>query len=264
MRVVSVRPRMDHMTTTDEVRAGAVVAAAVLQVAGGAVGGSGAWGEPVGTVANDYPTPLLPGGGAFTIWSLIYLTFAALAVRQAGRAQRTRDVHRRTGWWLAAAGVLNAGWVALFAHRYLVLAQAVIVLLLAVLLVVAVRLARMPAAGWADRLLLYLPVTLYAGWVAIATVAGAATTWTALDSGLSATGALVAVLATGGAVAAGALYLPAVTGFTASACWALLWIAAGTPEPAVRAGAIVAVAAVLIAAGVRVLRSADPARTAWG
>ncbi|MET0233611.1 MAG: tryptophan-rich sensory protein, partial [Kibdelosporangium sp.] len=111
-------------------RAVAVVCAALLQIVAGAVGGIGLWGEPVGEVANSYPTLLLPGGGAFGIWSLIYVTFTALAIRQVLPSQRTRVVHQRTGWWLVAAGVLNAAWIALFSHRLITLAQIVIIGLL--------------------------------------------------------------------------------------------------------------------------------------
>nr|WP_232328088.1 tryptophan-rich sensory protein [Kibdelosporangium sp. MJ126-NF4]CEL16795.1 hypothetical protein [Kibdelosporangium sp. MJ126-NF4] len=155
---------------TDKARAGALILVAVLQVAAGVVGGVGLWGESVGVVANSYPTLLLPGGAAFTIWSLIYVAFGALAVRQALPEQRNRDVHRRTGWWLVAAGVLNAAWVLLFTNRLILLAQLMIVALLACLLGAALRLQ--PADGWADRLLLHIPVMVYLGWVAVATVAG--------------------------------------------------------------------------------------------
>ncbi|OLF15876.1 tryptophan-rich sensory protein [Actinophytocola xanthii] len=232
-------------------RAAAVVGAAALQVAAGAVGGPGLVGEPVGEVANAYPTLLLPGGGAFAIWSLIYVLFAALAVRQAFPSQRHRTVHRRTGWWLAAAGLLNAAWIALFTQRLVGAAQVVIVALLACLVVAALRLRREPAEDWADRLLLHLPVAIYTGWVAVATVAGAATTSAFLGAAPSAPVAVAAVLLTGAAAAFAALRLPAVLGFAAAVCWALGWIAVATPDTAVRVAALVAVGVVVVGAVVR-------------
>jgi hypothetical protein len=248
----------------DRWRANAVIAAAVLQIAAGVVGGAGLWGEPVGAVARSYPTPLLPGGGAFAIWSLIYVVFAALALRQALPGQRARPVHRRTGWWLAAAGALNAGWVALFAHRYVLAAQVVIVVLLAVLAIAAVRLTRTPARSPADRLLLHTPITLYTGWVAVAMVVGAATTGAALGGGPSTAGAVIAVLLTGVCAALTALRLPAVGGFALAVCWALAWIAIGAPAAPVGAGAIASAVAVAVVVLLRLRRSVDAARTAWG
>jgi tryptophan-rich sensory protein len=249
-------------TRTDPVRAAAVVVAALLQVAGGFVGGTGLWGEAVGDVANSYPTLLLPGGGAFGIWSLIYVAFGALAVRQALPGQRSRAVHRRTGWWLAGAGVLNAAWVALFSHRVVLGAQIVIVALLAVLVVAAARLYR--AEGWADRLLLHLPVTLYIGWVAIATVAGAATTSASYGAAPSTPLAVVAVLFTGAAAAVAALWLPAVVAFAAAVCWALGWIAASTAAAEVRTATVVAVVAVAVVAAARLWTDRDTGAAAWG
>jgi hypothetical protein len=245
-------------------RTNAVLAAAVVQIAAGVVGGAGLWGEPVGAVARSYPTPLLPGGGAFAIWSLIYVLFAALAIRQALPAQRARTVHRRTGWWLAAAGALSAGWVALFAHRYVLAAQVVIVALLAVLAVAAVRLVRTPARNLADRLLLHTPITLYTGWVAVAMVAGAATTGAALGRGPSTGGAVIAVLLTGVSAALAAWRLPAVAGFALAVCWALAWIAIGTPSAPVGSGAVASIVAVTVVVLLRLRHAADAARTAWG
>ena len=241
----------------DAGRAVAVLAAAVVQVGAGAVGGAGLWGEGVGDVADSYPTLLLPPGSAFTIWSLIYVSFLALAVRQVLPGQRARAVHRRTGWWLAGAGLLNATWVLVFGQRWVVVAQVVIVALLACLAVAAVRLA--PACGWGDRLLLHLPVTVYLGWVAVATVAGGATTTAAYGAAPGTASAVTALLLTGAAAAVAAYRLPAVAGFAASVCWALAWIASGAPETPVRVAALVAVAAVVVTAGVRFRRGSGVA-----
>nr|CTQ91976.1 hypothetical protein [Kibdelosporangium sp. MJ126-NF4] len=247
---------------TDKARAGALILVAVLQVAAGVVGGVGLWGESVGVVANSYPTLLLPGGAAFTIWSLIYVAFGALAVRQALPEQRNRDVHRRTGWWLVAAGVLNAAWVLLFTNRLILLAQLMIVALLACLLGAALRLQ--PADGWADRLLLHIPVMVYLGWVAVATVAGAATTAAAFSAAPGTAAAIVVLLLTGVVAALAVLRLPAVIGFAAAVCWALAWIAANTPTTGVLVAALVAICTVVGAAAVRIERRADRSTIAWG
>lgn len=242
----------------DAGRAVAVLAAAVLQIGAGAVGGAGLWGEAVGDVANSYPTLLLPPGAAFTIWSLIYVWFLALAVRQVLPGQRGREVHRRTGWWLAGAGLLNATWVLVFGQRWVVVAQVVIVALLVCLAVAAVRLMT-PAQGWGDRLLLHLPVAVYLGWVAVATVAGGATTTAAYGAAPGTASAVTALLLTGAAAAVAVFRLPAAAGFAASVCWALAWVASGASVTSVRVAALVAVAAVVAAVGVRLWRGAGVA-----
>jgi hypothetical protein len=248
----------------DAWRATALVAAAVVQTGAGFVGGAGLWGESVGVVANSYPTSLLPGGAAFSIWSLIYVGFAALTGYQALATQRGGSVHRRTGWWLVAAGVLNAAWVALFAQRLVLVSQLVIVALLVCLGVAAARL-RVRANGWPDRLLLHLPVAIYLGWVAMATVVGAATTAAAsFDAAPGSAVAVIVLALTGLVAAAAATRLPSVVGFAVTVCWALAWIASRTPESAVRITALVAVCVVVVTALARLGRARDRSTAAWG
>lgn len=255
---------------TDTWRVSALIGVAVLQVVAGFVGGAGLWGESVGVVANSYPTLLLPGGAAFTIWSLIYVSFGALAVRQALPGQRTRDVYRRTGWWLVAAGLLNAVWILLFTNRLVPLSQLVIAALLASLLGAALRLQ--PANGWPDRLLLHIPVMVYLGWVTVATVAGGATTAAFYGAAPGVTAAIIVLLMTGVVAALAVLRLPAVVGFAAAVCWALAWIAVNTDTPGVLVAAVVAIAivagmvtfAVTATVAVRVERRPDRSHIAWG
>lgn len=256
------------MRTTDGVRAGAVVAAAVLQFAAGSAGGTGLIGEPVGEVARAYPTLLLPAGTAFSIWSLIYVVLLITAVWQALPAQRSREVHRRTGWLLAASGVLNAAWILVFTQRWIVLSEVVIVALLACLLVAFARLAADRATGWADRLLLHVPVGLYAGWVTAATVAGAATTGASL--GIRPPDTVAIVLAGAGTLLPALVTMwvvsrwRAVAGYVLAVAWALAWIAVETPSAAVVGTALAGVALVLVAVAIRLVRGGSPARVTLG
>jgi len=253
----------ESSTRADSVRAFAVLAAAVLQIAGGIVGGPGLLGESVSSVANAYPTLLQPGGAAFSIWSLIYAAFLILAVRQVLPGQRARVVHRRSGWWLVAAGVLNATWIVLFTQRSFIPAQVAIVALLVVLACAANRM-RSPGGGWADRLLLRLPITVYLGWVAIATVAGAGTTLAAVASAPSAWLSVAALVVTAVLVVAAIWWLPAIAGFVLAVCWAFAWIAVATTAPEVAAASLAALAAAALAGAVRAARSRQKSTVLFG
>ena len=245
------------MTRSDGARSGVVLAVAVLQIVAGALGGTGAFGLSVGEVAMRYDTPLMPAPAAFSIWSLIYAAFLALAVRQVLPAQRSRDVHRATGWWLAASGVLNAGWILVYSADAPVLAQSVIVALIVTLAVVLARLTRF-AATTADRWLLHGPVALYAGWASVATVVGAASTGAAL--GIPSSGVLGVVLGTvvllvtglvaGGVTARARAAVP----YAAAVTWALGAIVVAGPAAPVTIAAVVALVAVLAVTVWRVRR----------
>ncbi|HEY1174555.1 MAG TPA: tryptophan-rich sensory protein, partial [Phytomonospora sp.] len=234
----------------DLARGIAVLAAAVLQFAFGALGGTGALGTSVGDVANAHPHPLLPPGGAFMIWNLIYLATLAYAIWQLLPSQRERPVHRLSGWWLVAVGVLNAAWIVVFGRSWIALSEVVIVVLLAVLAMAwrAVATAG-PAASPADRILLYGAVSLYTGWVTVATVVGALTTYTAANS--SAPGGAAVWTAWGVAallIAAGLFLGRGVLGFAAAAVWALTWVATVADGGLRIAVAALAVAVVLVVA----------------
>lgn len=242
---------------SDGVRAAAVLVSAVLATLIGALGGSGAFGLSVGVVAAEYTTPVMPVPAAFSIWSLIYVAMLAQAVHQALPSQRTRPVHRATGWWLVLAALANTSWILVFTLGWVMVAQVVIVVLLVALATALGRLSARRAERAADRWLLYGPVALYTGWVSLATVVGVATTGEFL--GVDSSGALGTVLATlvllvvagiAGAVTARAA---AAVPYAAAVVWALGGIVVmGPPVPVVLA-ALAAVAVVVVVAVRRVV-----------
>lgn len=255
-------------TLPDLVRSVLVALLAVVQVVVAALGGSGVVGDSIGLVANDNPTPLLAAGWAFVIWTPIYAGFLACAAYGLLPTQRVRAVHRRTGWWLAAAAVLNPLWILAFGARHLVLAQVLLVALLVCLARVFGTLSHEPAAGPAERALLRAPVALYTGWVSVATVLGAAAAGVSVglpgDGPLAGTAAVIALV---GVAAIGAWVVgigTAVVGFAAAIVWALVGIAANDRPLAVTVTAGLAVVLVVAVTVRRIGRSVQPERLAWG
>ena len=261
---VTARPS----TSTDLARNLAVAALAMIQIVVAGLGGSGALGEDVGTVARSYPTPVLPAGWTFGIWGVIYLAFVGYAVYQLLPTQRTRAVHRATGWWLAVSAVLNMAWVSTFSARYVLLAEVLLLALLGVLARVYGRLSRERAANTTERLALRLPVALYTGWVSLAVVAGTAATGVRLglpgDGALAEIAAVLILLVAAAIVASVVTYATAVVGYAVAAVWALVGIALNAPPAAVGVAAAVAAVVVLFATARRVSTSGDPRRAAWG
>lgn len=258
----------DRATVRDHVRTGTVAVLAAVQVLVSALGGGGGLGEPVGAVARAYATPILPAGWAFAIWAPIHLGFLAYAGYQLLPAQRARAVHRATGWWLAAAAVLNALWVLAFGARLVPLAELMIIGLLGCLAVVLGRLSRVPAEGRVERAVFRGPVALYTGWVSLATVVGTAATGVWL--GLPGRGPLATVVGVLVLLVAAAIVAAVVTAgsqvvpYTAAAVWALLGIAGNDPPGAVTVACAVAVVVVVAATARRLATAGYPQRAAWG
>ena len=256
--------------SSDLARSVAVTVTAVTQVLSGpltsvALGPS----SDQAVISDANRSPVTPAGYAFAIWGLIYLASLALAVYQLLPSQRGREVHRRTGWWLAAAFTCSTIWVPIFGTRAIWLSQVVILLLVLSLAVATVRLTRSgPATSVAERLLLRVPVTFYLGWATLASFAGLALTLRSL--GMPERAGWVTALSVGRVLVAAALSTAIVSRETAAAgyaftsCWALVAVAVATYETPVRVVALVAVVAVLIGLAVHTVRSRSGRAVLWG
>jgi hypothetical protein len=164
--------------------------------------------------------------------------------------------------------VLNAGWILAFSHRRVLLAELLLLALLAVLARVFGRLSRERASGALERVALRFPVALYTGWVSMAVVAGTAATGVRLglpgDGALAAIAAILMLFVTSGIVTSVIVNGTAVVGYAAAVIWALVGIALNDPPAAVGVTAAIATVAVLFATARRVGSSGDPKRAAWG
>ncbi|MDT7708198.1 MAG: hypothetical protein QOG20_3805 [Pseudonocardiales bacterium] len=252
----------------DIVRSAVVALLAVVQIVVAGLGGSGVTGQSIGVVANAYRTPLLAAGWAFAIWAPIYVGFLAYAVYQLLPSQRDREIHRRTGWWMAASAVFNPVWILSFGGRAILLSELVIIALLVTLAVVFGRLSHEPAADVRERVLLRGPVALYTGWVSLAIVLGTAATgvWAGLpgQNALAAIAAVVVLLAVSAIVAWVVLSGTAVGAYAVATVWALAGIALNDPPGAVVVTGAIAIVIVLAATARRLTTAGNPMRAAWG
>jgi len=250
-------------TRTDLVRNVVVALLAIAQVVVAAMAG-----DAIGAIANDYPTPLLAAGWAFAVWSVIYAGFLAYAVFQALPGQRARQVHRSTGWWLAASAAFNIGWVLSFGAGWLPLAELMIIGLLVSVALVFGRYCRVPAENALERVVARGTVALYAGWVSMATPLGTAATgvWIGLPGtgALAVIAAVVVLLAVTAIVCWAVISGTAVVPFALAVVWANVGIALNDPPWGVVIACAIAVVAVLAATARRISTAGYPARAAWG
>lgn len=248
----------------DRLRVATVVLTALAQVFSSPVSGLLQGGSAnTGAISDANLSPVTPAGYAFAIWGLIYFASLALALYQALPRQLGRDVHRRTGWWIAAGFLCSAVWVPIFGTRTVWLSQVVIVALVGCLAMATIRLTRLgEAESTAERWLLRLPVTLYLGWATLATFAGFGTTFRSL--GMPERADWVTVLSVSLLLVAAAVSVAVVSretaaaGFAFTACWALVAVAVATYEAPVRVVALVALVVVLAALVRHTLRSRRP------
>lgn len=134
-------------------------------------------GKTVGGMSDAYDTLFTPAGYAFSIWGLIFLgqlVHAGYQLRLAfGDHADERDAFfRELGPWLLATNVLNIAWTAVWLSEWT--ATSVVVLFaMNVFLFVAMRRLRMEIWDAPLRIiaLVWWPLVIYAGWVAVAVLA---------------------------------------------------------------------------------------------
>ena len=256
----------------DLLRQVAVAASAVLAVIGAFIGSGAAGGQRVqnasnGALAAD-ATLVAPGGGAFSIWTLIYLGLLAYAVWQFLPAQRSAERHRRIGWWVAVSMLLNAAWILSVQFDQLWLSVPVIVVLLVVLVIAFRRSLLLPPRNVVDAVVTDGTIGLYLGWVCVATIANVAAVLVAAGFdgwGLPAETWAVGLVAVAGLVGiALAVWDHGRIAPTLSLGWGLAWIAIArlTDEPSstvTGVAAIIAVfAVVLVTVAMRVVAVIRP------
>jgi hypothetical protein len=175
------------------------------------------FGNTQADVADRYPNLFVPAGLTFSIWSVIYVLIVVFAVYQArdllGSEEIPMPFLQRVGPWFALATLGNIGWLFAFQSGRVALSMLPIVWLLLGLIVAYVRLGvGRKEASTGERLAVFLPFSLYLGWVSIAVIANTATTlvylgwrgeplpeafWTVLMIGAGAVLALLALFVRG-------------------------------------------------------------------
>lgn len=206
-------------------------------------------------LSDAYPNLFVPAGLTFSIWSVIYLGLIALAVHLAadlvpGRRDRTVLV-RAAGVPLLVSDLLNIGWIVAWHHERMLLSVGLMLGLLGTLIALYLRVSAV-VVGPADRWLARVPVSVYLGWISVATIANVTAWLVSLGwdgLGLSEAGWAIGMMTAAAALAAGMSWRRGDAAYGLVVIWALAGIALKrlVSEPVV---ASVGWAAVVLAVGV--------------
>jgi hypothetical protein len=164
-RILSKEASVSNSAQRDLARQAATVVGALFQVLAGAI-------VPIGAIAGETPSLVIPADYAFAIWGPIFLFCLAYATYQALPANRNDPLLRHVGWFFAGAFFLNGLWEVLVPLRQPVLLQAILAGIFACSAIAYLRLVRWDRddLSWADRWLVALPLGLLFGWITAANV----------------------------------------------------------------------------------------------
>src|SRR5918995_4796779 len=118
-RVYQKELSMSNNAKWDLARQVATVVGALFQVLAPAI-------VPIGAIAKETPSLVIPADYAFAIWGPIFLLCLAYATYQALPANGQNPLLRRVGWFFAGAFFLNGLWEVFVPLRQPVLLQAIL------------------------------------------------------------------------------------------------------------------------------------------
>ena len=131
------------------------------------------WGRSAKEFSDLNDSLLVPYGIAFSIWLPIFIGCIGYAVLQAMKANRSRDIFRKTGWWTAGGFASVCLWalVSGWAPAGLTLWGTALIFIPAVLCLVKAMLIltrNKTSLDKTERLWVWVPISLIAGWTSIA------------------------------------------------------------------------------------------------
>ncbi|TFG13723.1 tryptophan-rich sensory protein [Candidatus Thorarchaeota archaeon] len=147
-------------------------------------------GVNTGQVADSYPNLFTPPGYVFAIWGVIYILLATFAIYQVRPSERGKEYLQDISFLYLVGAIFNISWLIVFHYSFgnptlFVLSELPIVLLLVTLLFTYVRLGigetEVPLGV---KLAVHLPVSVYVGWISLATIASTASVLNVLIPGI--------------------------------------------------------------------------------
>jgi hypothetical protein len=127
-----------------------------------------------GEIADFFDIYFQPAGYVFSIWGLIYLGLIAYSIYQALPAQHNNPRLARIAPWYLLSSLANAAWIFLWHYTFFPLTLLVMLVLLGSLIAVylGLRSGYEPISA-GERWMVWLPFSIYLGWVSVATIANA-------------------------------------------------------------------------------------------
>ncbi len=216
-------------------------------------------GQQTSEVSNTNSTLVTPAGFTFAIWGLIYLLLGIFVAYQLVVRPRLRSSHGRIGWLFILSSALNMLWLFAWQYELLVVSVIIMLLLLGSLIAIYLRLGvGKEKVGFAERLAVHLPFSVYLGWITVATVANISAALVSIGWGgfgiapeLWAIAVLLLILAITVTIA----FDRRDVAFGAVIVWALAGVAANQSDnPSIVAAAVISAVVIVAVFAVSLLR----------
>jgi len=137
-------------------------------------------GVSTGDLSDAYPNVFVPAGLTFSIWGIIYSFLIAFVIYQFVKTD-FKDIKEhhfiaRISFWFIINCLANIAWIFLWHHQMVILSLLVMLVILVTLIMIYTRLEiGKRSVRMSTKWLVYVPFSLYLGWITVATIANATT-----------------------------------------------------------------------------------------
>ncbi len=210
-------------------------------------------GKTPGELSAQYPNLFVPANLTFSIWSVIYLSLAAFIVYSFVSARRLpvqeKSFIERIGLLFLLSSLANIAWIFAWQYEILPLSMLVMIVLLLTLIALYLRLqANLQTATLREKLLAYLPFSLYLGWISIALLANASALIVAYEVAVQPEAWAAVLMIAGTVLALTALWKRGDLFYALVVNWALLGILLNRLDDAVPSPLLIRIAGASMAA----------------
>jgi len=127
-------------------------------------------GKSTGELSDMYPNLFVPAGFTFAIWSVIYLLLLLFVGYQwIGNSEKSKI--DRVGNWFLINGLANGSWIIAWHYEYVFLSLIIMLVLLGSLIMLHRNLDINYFGEHGINWFVYIPVSVYLGWISVATIA---------------------------------------------------------------------------------------------
>lgn len=123
-------------------------------------------GQTTGEISNRLPVLFTPAGYVFSIWSVIYVLLIIWVIGLWRNRLKKETLFERRSLLFILSSVFNIAWIFLWHYEYFFLT---VVVMISLLLTLIVLYCTYPLLD--NRLSGRLPISIYLGWISVATIA---------------------------------------------------------------------------------------------
>jgi len=132
-------------------------------------------GRDTGAISDSIPNLFVPAGLTFAVWGVIYTLLIIFAVYQVVTVRKdagAADPIGRLGYWFFLSCIANSLWIVAWHWQFQLLSLVLMLVILVSLIAMHTQLRRYKGArSTGYRFAVMLPISVYLGWITVATVA---------------------------------------------------------------------------------------------